>query len=187
MVSSNQTRITTAFLDHTWPRQHSEVWGEEKASPLLHYMSLAQLDKRLWISSLSLQNNSNYFPGMKPWHECFQQGWIPACFCCFTVNRKCVKYAMRLTAFHNSTYRCKANVDWGGYFSIYFASRCFMQKLDFGLYFIPAEQWARFGFALNDCTRQGSQWDSICLHMCVGTDRYANQHFCKQQSFIPGL
>lgn len=40
--------------------------GEWKTPPpLLRYMSLAQLDKRLWISSVSLQNNPNDPPEMK--------------------------------------------------------------------------------------------------------------------------
>lgn len=35
-----------------------------------------------------------FFSGMKPRCECFQQGWIPACFCCFTANKHHAKQVM---------------------------------------------------------------------------------------------
>lgn len=43
----------------------------------------------------------------------------------------------------------------------YSTSRCSMQNLDFGLYFIPAEGWDKFEFALK-LSKMGLTGASIC-------------------------
>lgn len=71
----------------------------EKASPLTAapFPGTAK-PKVMEQLGFRLQNNPNnfffFFSGMKPRCECFQQGWIPACFCCFTANKHHAKQVM---------------------------------------------------------------------------------------------
>lgn len=57
-----------------------------------------------------------------------------------------------------------------------------MQNLDFILFFIPAESWVRFGFALKDCARWASQGPAYAAHVHLDRCRWINQHFYKKKA-----